>query len=444
VTGAGAADWDWRGWLDGHVNLETGVGLAATEDRRRDAPTLDRIRRLVELLGSPQRELPAVHLTGTNGKTSVARMTSALLVGSGLSVGTYTSPHLEAVNERIAWNGDAISDAELAGVLAHVATVEEFLPDRASYFELVTAAAFDWFADVAVEMAVVEVGLGGTWDATNVLDAATTVVTNVSLDHTNYLGPTRADIAADKAGIVHPGSHLVLGERDPALHHFFAAREPERIVLRDRDFGVRGNRLAVGGRVVDLYTPAARYDDVFLSVHGAHQADNAAVALTAAETALGGALEEAVVAETFATMTSPGRLEVVGHQPLVLLDGAHNVAGAEALVRALAEEFVSAHRTLVVGLLREKDPAEMLAALDASQAAHLICTRPPSPRALAETDLADAAIAVGVDPAVIDVVADPAAALRRARDVTPPDGQIIVTGTLYLVGAARHALVPPG
>jgi dihydrofolate synthase/folylpolyglutamate synthase len=431
-------------WLDGHVNLETGVGLAVGEDRRKHAPTLERIRQLAELLGTPQAEFGAVHLTGTNGKTSVARMTAALLVASGLSVGAYTSPHLERVNERIAWNGAPIGDDELAAALSNVALVEEFLDDRPSYFEIVTAAAFDWFADVAVETAVVEVGLGGTWDATNVLDAATAVVTNVSLDHTQYLGPTRDDIAAEKAGIVRPGATLVLGETDPALRRHFDAREPGRVLLRDRDFGLTDNQLAHGGRLVGLFTPDARYDDVFLGVHGAHQADNAAIALAAAEVALGAPLAADVVAETFATVGSPGRLEPVGHQPLVLLDGAHNVAGAEAMVRALDEEFASGARTLVVGLLREKDPVEMLAALGAPDAAHVVVTRAPSPRALPPAEIAGAARGMGLDPSRLDVVEDVEAALERARAVTPADGQIVVTGTLYLVGAARHVLHPAG
>jgi len=431
---------DALSWLDAHVNLETGVGIQAGVDRRRHHPTLERIRRLLDLLGSPELELPAVHLTGTNGKTSAARMTSALLVASGLSVGAYTSPHLERVNERIAWNGEPIGDDALASVLAHVATVEEHLADRPSYFELVTAAAFDWFAEIAVEVAVVEVGLGGTWDATNVIDAATTVITNVTIDHTQYLGPTRDDIAREKAGIIHPGAALVLGETDPELRHHFDAREPSTVLLRDRDFGIVSSTLAVGGRVASFFTPDARYDDVFLDLHGAHQVDNAAISLAAAEVALGAPLAESVVAETFATIGSPGRLEVFGHQPLVLLDGAHNVAGAEALVRALDEEFASSDRTLVVGLLREKDPAEMLAALRAPDASRLVCTEAPSPRALPAAEIADAAVALGLERARIDVVEDPAAAIARARALTLDDGQIVITGTLYLVGAARHAL----
>jgi len=429
-------------WLDAHVNLETGVGAPTGADRRKQAPTLERIRALLELLGSPQVEYPAIHVTGTNGKTSAVRMATALLGGAGLSVGSYTSPHLERVNERIAWDGDPIGDAMLAEVLTHVAAAEDHLAHRPSYFEVLTAAAFDLFADVAVEVAVVEVGLGGTWDATNVLDAGVAVVTNVSIDHVEYLGRTRDEIAADKAGIIRPGATLVLGEDEPEMLRHFADREPGLTLRRGRDFGVGANRLAHGGRLVDLYTPGARYGEVFLAVHGAHQAQNASVALCAAEAHLGVPLSPEVVADVFATVRSPGRLEVVGHRPLVLLDGAHNVAGAHALVAALDEEFAGGERTLVVGLLREKEPREMLEALAAFGASHIVCTSPPSPRALDPMAIADAAESLGVPVDRIDVVVDAEAALERAFDVTPADGQVIVTGSLYLVGAARAALHP--
>jgi len=204
---------DLLAWLDAHSNLE----LA----RRRATPTVERISTLVELLGDPQRAYPLLHITGTNGKTSVTRMLARLLHLHGLSVGTYTSPHLERVNERITWDGEAISDEALATVLEHVAAIEPQLSEAPSYFEILTAAAYRFFADMAVDVAVAEVGLGGTWDATNVANGTVAVVTNVSLDHTEYLGPTRASIAAEKAGIVKPGATLVLGESDPLLRHLF-------------------------------------------------------------------------------------------------------------------------------------------------------------------------------------------------------------------------------
>ncbi|HEY7438996.1 MAG TPA: Mur ligase family protein [Acidimicrobiia bacterium] len=426
-------------WLDAHVNLETGVGIPA--DRRVTAPTLERISQLVQLLGEPQTAYPVIHLTGTNGKTSVARMTSTLLAAAGVSVGTYTSPHLEQVNERISRDTDPIPDDALAGLVTRIADLEDFLDELPSYFEILSAAAFDWFSEIAVDAAVVEVGLGGTWDATNVVDGRVAVITNVSLDHVQYLGNDRASIATDKSGIIRPGATLVLGETDPDLRPIFERREPGAIVLRDRDFGVRGNQLAHGGRLLQLFTQQAEYRDVFLPLHGAHQADNAVMALAAAEAFLGTTIGDDIVHRAFASVTSPGRLEVVGHQPLVLLDGAHNVAGAEALVAALAEEFATGERTYVVGLLREKEPHEMLEALAVQRAERLVCTRPPSNRALGPDALARAAVDLGMAEDAIDIVDDVGGAVARAVEITPVDGQVVVSGSLYVVGAARAALV---
>ncbi|HEX9467057.1 MAG TPA: Mur ligase family protein [Acidimicrobiia bacterium] len=429
-----------RAWLEAHVSVEAGARVSGRGQR---LVAIDRMWPLVELLGSPQLEYPAVHLTGTNGKTSTARMTTALLMAAGLSTGAYTSPHLQRVNERMSWNDQPIDDETLADQLTAVAAVEDFLPDRPSHFEILTAAALRWFSDVAVDVAVVEVGLGGSGDATNVVDGRVAVVTNVSVDHVDYIGPTVHDIASEKAGIVKPGSVLVLGETDPALAAPFLEREAERVVARDVDFGVTENALAVGGRVVGLFTPSAEYHGVYMPLHGSHQADNAAVALTAAECFLGGALEHDTVVSAFAAVRSPGRLEVVGRRPLVLLDGAHNVAGAIALRDALAEEFAGSERTLVVGLLRQKDPREMLAALGAVDATRLVCCRPPSDRAIAPDELAAAALELGIARDAIDVIDGIDAALARAFATTSEEGQIVVTGTLYLVGAARALLVSP-
>jgi dihydrofolate synthase/folylpolyglutamate synthase len=395
---------------------------------------------LAELLGSPQLEYPIVHVTGTNGKTSAARLTAELLVEAGLSVGSYTSPHLEQVNERISWNGHAIDDETLDELLTLVATIEPHLPEVPSYFEILTGVAYRWFADVAVEAAVVEVGLGGRFDATNVADGRVAVVTNVSVDHVEYLGRSRLEIATEKAGIVKPGATLVLGETDPDVHAPFLERDAGRVLLRDRDFGVAATRVAHGGRVVDLYTPDARYEQVFLSLHGAHQGDNAAIAVTAAAALLDRPLEPELVSAVLSRARAPGRLEVVGHAPLVLLDGAHNVAGAHALRDALADEFPAAARTLVVGLLREKDPPEMLEALGAPSATRVIACQPPSPRAHPAEDVARAARHLGLPADRVETVPDVAHAVARAVTRTPPDGQVVVTGSLYVVGAARAAV----
>ncbi len=426
-------------WLDAHVNLES-IGLPPAASRRGTAPTLERIRALAELLGSPQLSYPAIHVTGTNGKTSVARIAVELLAAAGLSVGSYTSPHLERVNERLAWNGQAIDDPELARLLSSLAEIEPHLSDQPSYFEILTAAAFAWFADVAVDVAVVEVGVGGTWDATNVVDGQIAVVTNVSIDHVEYLGPTRADIAADKSGIVKADSVLVLGEIDPELAPIFHDAGAVEVLTRDVDFGVGHNELAHGGRLIELYTRTSRFGNLLLPLHGAYQADNAAIALSAVECFFG-PLDEDVVRSALANVSSPGRLEVVRQQPLVLLDGAHNVAGAHALRDALEDEFPPTPRTIVVGLLREKEPHEMLEALGALDAACIVCCRPPSPRALDPDDLASAARDLGVDPERVHVVDAVGDAVMRALDLAGSDEQVIVTGSLYVVGEARRALV---
>jgi dihydrofolate synthase/folylpolyglutamate synthase len=419
-------------WLDAHTNLEAGGRLRT--------PGLERISALVGLLGSPQADYPIVHVTGTNGKTTTTRMVAQLLTARGLSVGAYTSPHLERVNERIAWAGEPVDDELLAGALAVVAAAEDSLPESASYFEILTAAAYRIFADVAVDVAAVEVGLGGTWDATNVADGTVAVVTNVSLDHTEYLGPTRRSIAAEKAGIVKPGATLVLGETDPELEPLFLERGPQSVLRREADFGVVGNRPAHGGRVVDLHTPGAEYREVYLPLHGAFQAHNAAAALAAAEAFFDAPLDAEVVQEAFASFRQPGRVEVVGHQPLVILDGAHNVAGAEALQAALAEEFTPGPRTLVVGLLREKDPMLMLAALGAREAERVVVCRAPSARGLDPRTLAAAALELGVDGDRIETADTVAEGVARGLALTPPEGQVVVAGSLYVVGEARAAL----
>src|ERR1700729_2602987 len=264
-------------WLDSHIDFES---IAPT---RRALPTLDRIRELVGILGDPQRAYPSVHLTGTNGKGSTAAMVTALFGAQGLTVGTYTSPNLYRVNERISRNGEPIDDDAFRAVLETLAGLEGLLSDRPTRFELLTAAAFAWFADEAVDVAVVEVGLGGTWDSTNVIDANVAAITNVSFDHTEVLGPTLADIAGDKAGIFKQGSRVVIGETDPALVALLRLKATEagaeEIWVRGEDYGWTANRVAVGGRLLDLRTPQGSYGEVLVPLHGAHQGDNAATAL---------------------------------------------------------------------------------------------------------------------------------------------------------------------
>ena len=407
--------------------------------RRRALPTLDRMRALTALLGEPQDSIPSVHITGTNGKGSTSAMVSALLMAKGLSVGTYTSPNLHRVAERLARNGEAIDDETLTGVLQELALLESLLAERPTRFELLTAAALSWFSTEAVDSMVVEVGLGGTWDCTNVVHGDVAVLTNVSYDHTDVLGPTLEGIAADKAGIIEPGSRVVLGELAPALAEIVIGRAEQvgaaSVWLAEREFGVEANRVAVGGRLVDLWTPGGRYVDVLVPLHGAHQGRNAAVALAAAEAFFDEPLSPEVVEEAMASVRVPGRLEVLGRHPLLLVDGAHNAAGMAALGDALLEEFaVEGSAVAVVGMLSGRDPSAMLAPLADAGVRVVVACRPESPRAMPASEVADAARALGL---AVHTEPDVRDALRLARSLVEADGLVVAAGSLYVVGAAR-------
>jgi dihydrofolate synthase/folylpolyglutamate synthase len=419
-------------WLDGHINLERSTAVAGKVEGLK----LDAVRELCSVLGDPQADQPAIHITGTNGKGSVARMVTALVGAHDLTVGTYTSPHLEAINERISRAGEPIGDAELAQLLSEVAAVEPLLSTSPSYFDLLTAAAFRWFSSEAVGAAVVEVGLLGRWDATNVVDGLVAVLTNVGHDHTDGQGDWRRRIAEEKAGIVKPGSTFVLGETAPGLQDVFDAVPAAEIWKRDREFACTDNELAVGGRLVSFRTPGAVYEEVFLPLHGAHQGDNAAVALAAVEAFFGRPLDPDLVFDAFASVTNPGRLEVVQHDPLVILDGAHNPDGAAASAETLHDFHVAGARYLVVGMLDGRDPHDLLESFGAPEAAEVICCTPASPRALPATDLAVVVEALGGRPRVIE---DVATAVEAALADAGADDLVLVTGSLYVVGDARAA-----
>jgi dihydrofolate synthase / folylpolyglutamate synthase len=270
-----------------------------------------------------------------------------------------------------------------------------------------------------------------------VVDAGVAVVTNVGLDHVEFLGPTRADVAGEKAGIVKPGATLVLGERDPDLRPIFERQRPEWLWWAGRDYDCSRNELAVGGRVLDVRTPLATYQDVWLDLHGGYQGDNFAAALVAAEAFFGAPLDDGLVREAAATVRSPGRLEIVGHDPLVVLDGAKNLEGAERAAAAVGEEFPARSLILVVGMLHGKDPEAMLRALGAGRARLVVACPPPSPRAQPAAALVAAALRLGARAVAVDSVAE---ALQEAFDAAGPDDLILVTGSLYVVGAARAAL----
>jgi dihydrofolate synthase/folylpolyglutamate synthase len=395
------------------------------------------MRNLCEVLGDPQDAQPAIHITGTNGKGSVARMATALLGAHDLTVGTFTSPDLESINERIARNGEPISDDALAEVLSDLAGLEPLLDHRPSRFELLVGAALRWFSDEAVQAAVVEVGLLGRWDATNVVDGTVAVLTNVGYDHTDGVGDWRRRIAEEKAGIVKPGSTFVLGETDAELADVFAATPAAAIWKRGIDFDCTASAVAVGGRVIDLRTPGGTYEELFLPLHGEHQARNAAVAVAAVEAFFDRPLDHDVVAGALASVRTPGRFEVVGHDPLVVLDGAHNPDGARAAAATLAEGFsVAGQLRLVVGVLQGRDPEAILEHLGAATAAEVVCCSPDSPRALPAAELAEAVRALG---GTARVAASVDAAVRSAVADSAEGDAVLVAGSLYTVGAARTA-----
>jgi dihydrofolate synthase/folylpolyglutamate synthase len=424
-------------WLDRHTNYEVAMPT------RLATPTLDRMRAMCDLLGDPQLACPVIHLTGTNGKGSTARILTELLMASGLTVGTYTSPNLARVNERLARDNEPIEDEELSEVLSALELAEPLLPEPLNRFELLTAGAFRWFADIAVDAAVVEVGLGGRWDATNVVEPEVAAVTNVSYDHVEVLGPTLLDIAAEKAGIVKPGCRLVVGETEAEVVEVFVAAADAagvgEVWLRGEDFECEAAHVAVGGRLLDLRTPGGRYNEVFLPLHGAHQGDNAACAVAAAELFFGSPLAHDVVEQAFSCVEVPGRIEIVSRDPLVVLDGAHNVAGAQALARAVAEElWRGADTVAVVGMLHGRDPSAMLDALAPAGVRTVVACPAPSPRTLPASDIADAARALGLRALVTDTVGD---AVTLALGEVPPDGMLLVLGSLYVVAEARTRFV---
>jgi dihydrofolate synthase/folylpolyglutamate synthase len=428
---------DALAWLDTHVNFESAAG-GPPRAGSVGGLSLDRMRALVDVLGDPQEQIPVIHITGTNGKGSTARIASTLVAETGLSVGTYSSPHLRRINERIARNGEPITDADLAQVLTDLQALVPLSGVEPSWFELVTAAAYRWFADVAVDVAVVEVGMLGRYDATNVADGSVAVVTNVGPDHTDFQGDWRRAIAEEKAGIVKPGSVLILGETDPELRSVFLDAGADEVWERDEHWGCDENLLAVGGRMLDLRTPYGTVEQVFLPLHGAHQGDNAACALAAVEAFFGHALGVDVVRDAMQEVTAPGRFEIISREPLVVLDGAHNAAGASVAAQTLAEDFdVSGSRILVVGLLAPRDPTAVLEALDAPTADLVVACSPASPRALPASEVAAAAARLGVSA---EVVPDVGRAVQRALDRAGTDDAVLVTGSLYVVGAARAHL----
>ncbi|HEY3574463.1 MAG TPA: folylpolyglutamate synthase/dihydrofolate synthase family protein [Arthrobacter sp.] len=424
-------------------------------------PRLAPLFRAMDVLGEPNKAYPIIHITGTNGKTSTARMIEAGLRAHGLSTGRYTSPHLSKVTERISLDGAPVSDETFVRIWDEIRPYLQIVDDeltaegqpRLTYFECLTILAFAVFADQPVNVAIMEVGLGGITDATNVGDGQVSVVTPISLDHTDLLGDTTEDIAYEKAGIIKPGGFLVSAAQPLDAAQVLLEKAKELQVpfrFEGVEFGVESRQVAVGGQVVTVQGLAGRYPDLMVPLHGAHQAENAAVAVAALEAFLGGGEKELsleVLQEAFATVSSPGRLEVLRTAPTIIVDAAHNPDGIRASSEAIQEAFSFSKLVVVVGVLKEKDAEEILRQLKESlgDLAEEFCfTQSNSPRAVPAAELADLAVDLGFGEENVHIAEklDDALewAVERAEANDDLAGGVLVTGSITLVADARILL----
>jgi dihydrofolate synthase / folylpolyglutamate synthase len=423
-------------------------------------PRLAPLFRAMDVLGEPNKAFPIIHVTGTNGKTSTARMIESVLRAHGLSTGRYTSPHLSKVTERISIDGHPVPDETFVRIWDEIRPYLQIVDSeleaegepRLTYFECLTILGFAIFADQPVNVAVIEVGLGGITDATNVGDGQVSVITPISLDHTDLLGETTEDIAYEKAGIIKPGGYLVSAAQplDAAQVLLEKAKDvgvPFR--FEGVEFGVESRTVAVGGQMVSIQGIAGRYPDLLVPLHGAHQAQNAAVAVAALEAFFGGEkeLDFEVLQEGFAEVTSPGRLEVVRTAPTIVVDAAHNPDGIKASAAALQEAFTFTRLVPVVGVLKEKDAEEILRQLKESlggMAEEYCFTQSNSPRAVPAAELAELAVELGFgeDNVHIAEKLDDALewAVERAEANDDLSGGVLVTGSITLVAEARILL----
>jgi dihydrofolate synthase/folylpolyglutamate synthase len=411
-------------------------------------PRLEPTARLAELLGDPQKSYRVIHVTGTNGKTSTSRFIERLLREHGLRTGRFTSPHLVKLNERMSLDGEPVSDERLYNVWTEIepivglvdAELESAGDSALTFFEILAVLGFAIFADAPVDVLVLEVGMGGEWDSTNVADGDVAVFTPISLDHMDRLGGTIEEIAKTKAGIIKPGSIVLSAEQQPEALKVIAQRAAavgEKFLSYGKDFGVSAVALNKLGQTVTVKSVAGEYQDLNLPVHGEYQAQNAALAVAAVEAFLGGGTQrimDDVVRASFADFSSPGRLQIVSREPLTILDAAHNEDGAKSLVKAMKESFGSPYAVAIVSILVEKNARALLELLD-DTFIEFIITQSESPRAIPAEELAELAGEIfGADR--VHVQANPQWALAEAAKLLPATlgNAIVVTGSVTLVG----------
>ncbi len=419
-------------WLESHVDYER------IAPNRLPDPTLEPIRDTLAQFADPQGDYPSIHVTGTNGKGTTTTITSALLQATGLRVGTFTSPDLHAINERIAVNGEPIDDDSFITVLERLSDVESVTGIALTRFELLTVAALLHFSDEGVDVAVIEVGMGGTWDSTNVIDSDVAVLTNVDLDHTAVLGTTVGAIASDKVGIFRHDGVAIVGTANAIVVEIAQQRAKEieaTLWLLGDEFALEDNELALGGRAITVRTPYAHYQEVLVDLHGIHQGANAATAIVAAEAFLGRALGDDVVESTLASVKMPGRMEIIARNPMIVVDGAHNPAGIRALVSTLDGAFdVRGERRCVLGMLTGRDVEDMITPLLGAGFSEFYCCAPNSPRAVPAREVVAALTRNG---ATAYEHPNAKVALAHARERSTDEDLIVVTGSLYLVAEIR-------
>lgn len=418
--------------------------LEARASEFRPEPTLERIRALADLLDNPQDSYPTVHVTGTNGKTTTSRLVTALTCSLGLTTGTFTSPHVTSVTERLSVCGQPISEEEFAEqyeyLLPFLREVDRRSERRVSYFEALTALAYVWFADKPVALGVFEVGMGGTWDATNLVRGDVAVVCPVGLDHPE-LGDTVGKVAREKAGIIKEGRVAVVREQRPEAQEVIRARCREvgsTLLLEGEDWALASRLPAWGGQYLAVQTPHGSYADLFLPLFGEQLARNAAAAIVAVEALLGRALDEKSVRGALEGVRSPGRVEVVARHPTVVLDGAHNPDAAEALAGALRESFRWERLHLVIGMFADKDVEAVTRTL-APLADRAYASPNSSPRSAPPERVASGLVAAGVGE--VEAFATVAQAVEAARQAAEEGDLILVTGSFYTVADARPLFV---
>ncbi len=411
-------------------------------------PTLERIAALVDILGSPQLSYPTIHIAGTNGKTSTARMIDSLLFNIGMRTGRYTSPHLESFLERISINGLPIDSKDFIFAYNDIALYLDLMDKKfetpISYFEAMTALAFVAFAEFPVDIGVIEAGMGGEWDATNVVEAAVSVITPIGFDHMAYLGNTLTEIARTKSGIIKEGSNVVLAQQQPDVATELMRRVAQvgaNVAREGVEFSLTSRNVAVGGQLLTVKGLGGVYEDIFLPLHGKHQGENAATALVAVESFFGGQeLDQEAVRTGFAQVASPGRCEVVHRDPTIILDAAHNPHGAKALAQTLENEFTFDEIIGVVGVFADKEVEEILRELEPIVNT-LIVTESISPRALPVEDLARIAMKIFepdrviIEPRLQKAITSAISAAKSAENNESVG--IVITGSVTTVGQSR-------